>query len=113
MTKIRSAHWLLLMACLLAILLLNIIACTQSGNNTTKIDKEEIISLAKEDMIPCERASAGDSWKVELVEEGKWLVIHECLETMYRGSQKTPVLEIFSHEEWYYYHDTGELVRQQ
>lgn len=111
-----------LVICLLAILSLNLVACTgaeaEPGENepakTQKAKKEytrsDVISMAAKEATKCETAQAAAMWDAERIEGGKWLIIKDCVIVVYDennvGSNK-----VISTEEWYFYEDTGELEK--
>ena len=112
--------------CLLAILSLNLVACTGAGTEaeaepgeaepakTEKAKKEytrsDVIALVAKDSGKCEKAQAAAMWDAERIEEGKWLIIKDCVIVVY-DQNNIASNKVISTEEWYFYEDTGELEK--
>ncbi|MFC1912648.1 hypothetical protein ACFLX7_00385 [Chloroflexota bacterium] len=108
----RTPRFLLLVCILLTALSGSVMACTtdQIGQDSTTYTKGDIFALVNEQVSQCESGTSV-KWAADLLEEGKWQVIRECGNTV-RNNRGAQEFRVLSHEEWYYYVDTGELLGQ-
>lgn len=97
-------------------------ACTEAETEpgetepakTDKAKKEytrsDVIYLVAKGSGKYEKPQSAAMWNAERIEEGKWLIIKDCVIVVY-DQNNVASNKVVSTEEWYFYEVTGDLEK--